>query len=191
VFNLGSLAFALAQQDRDRAKALLEESIALRTSLGYQNIFQLTQAVLTAASLEDWPLALDLAYEAVPQLHWIVNRPTLSGVLRVVARALAPNTPETSAIVQGAARHVAIAGSRRHADLQGSSQRSHPPTGTEPTDRQTGFLAELLRQTTTILVEALGPDRFHELRAQGEAMDEDRGVTSALDAIVRARAASV
>jgi predicted ATPase len=206
VFSLGSLAFALAQEDRGRAKALLQESIALRASLGYQNIFQLTQAVLTAASLEDWPLALDLGYEAVPQLHWVVNRPTLSGVMRVVARALAPNTPETSAIVQGAARHIATAGSRGHADLQSSPKRSHPPTGaattTDPAKAdppnneavgasgQTGFLAALLRQTTTILIETLGADRFHELRAQGEAMDEDRGVAFALDAIARARASS-
>jgi hypothetical protein len=256
VFNLGSLAFALAPKDRDRAKALLEESIALRAFLSYQNMFQLTQAVLTAASLEDWPLALDLAYQAVPQLHWVVNRPTLSGVLRVIARALAPIAPETSAIVQGAARHIASAGSQGHPDIQ--RRLSHPPTSAEPIDRapsqpaataatttsaltrnprlveriewdrempahnvdaegsdqarvsgyatspaktdpppskqavrasgQTGYLAELLRQTTTILIEALGADRFHELRAQGEAMDEDRSATFALDAIVRARA---
>ncbi len=53
-----------------------------------------------------------------------------------------------------------------------------------------GIILEWRRQTTGILREQLGEERFRWLRSQGEAMDDDQIVTVALDVIdkVRARA---
>ncbi len=51
------------------------------------------------------------------------------------------------------------------------------------------IIADLRRQTTAILRDALGDARLRELRSQGEAMDDDQIVVIALDAIARAQAA--
>ena len=47
-------------------------------------------------------------------------------------------------------------------------------------------MTELRRQTTTALRNALGEMRLHQLRAEGEAMDDAHAVAYALEAISRA-----
>jgi hypothetical protein len=39
------------------------------------------------------------------------------------------------------------------------------------------------RETTALLAQGLGEERLHELRARGEALDNDHAVAFALDAI--------
>jgi hypothetical protein len=45
-------------------------------------------------------------------------------------------------------------------------------------------------QTTALLVEALGSERLHELRARGESMTNDEAVAYAIAVISRASAGS-
>lgn len=49
------------------------------------------------------------------------------------------------------------------------------------------FVGELHQLTTDLLCDSLGEGRLRELRAQGEAMDDDAIVTYALDAIAKFR----
>jgi hypothetical protein len=48
------------------------------------------------------------------------------------------------------------------------------------------LVTELRRQTTAALRNAHGETRLHQLRAEGEAMDDDHAVAYALEAISRA-----
>jgi hypothetical protein len=57
-------------------------------------------------------------------------------------------------------------------------------------DRQvgdSGFITQLRRDTTGLLLERLGDTHLHELRAQGDAMDDDHAAVYALDTIARVR----
>jgi hypothetical protein len=58
------------------------------------------------------------------------------------------------------------------------------PAGAAPSSAS--FFSELRRQTTAALRNALGETRLHQLRAEGEAMDDDHAVAYALEAINRA-----
>ncbi|MFI5047960.1 MAG: ATP-binding protein, partial [Acidimicrobiia bacterium] len=180
VINLAALASALAERDPEQARALLRETIETRDRLGYENTQELAQGVLVAARLRDWPVALEFAARAVPHLHWVRDRPQLAGVLNVVARAVADHDPEAAAVLQGASRRLALA------DL--SMAAGPAPSPAAPgSGSGLGLVGELRRETTGMLDEALGSDRRRELRAEGEAMDEDQAVTYALDAIARAQ----
>ena len=95
------------------------------------------------------------------------------GVGNVVARAAAPVDAEAAAVLQGIAHHF-VAGDR-------AGRTSRPTAG------GTGVITQMRRTTTALLVDALGEARLHELRARGDAMDNDQAVAYALDAIARAR----
>ena len=178
--NLAALASALADSEPDQARALLHESIELRDRLGYQATQELAQGVLVAARVRDWPAALELATHAIPHLHWIGDRPQLAGVLNVVARAVADDDPEAAAVLQGAARRLALA------DL--STVPAPPPSAPAAgAAGGLGLVGELRRETAGLLDEALGSERRRQLRAVGEAMDEDQAAAYALDAIARSR----
>ena len=178
--NLNALASALAEREPERARSLLRESLELSAHLGYENANELANGVLVAARLRDWPIALELAARAVPHLHWVGDRPQFAGVLNIVARAVVADDPDAAAVLQGASRRLALA------DL--STAAGRPPPAPAPGGAGgLGLVGELRREATGILDEALGSERRRELRAVGEAMDEDQSVIYALDTIARSR----
>jgi hypothetical protein len=68
-----------------------------------------------------------------------------------------------------------------------------PPVTTPPGSAgrpvgDTGLITQLRRDTTGLLLERVGITRLHELRAQGDAMDDDQAAAYALDAIAKAQA---
>lgn len=188
VFNLCALAFGLSDDDPQRARALLREGIELRASLGYENSIEIAQAILVAARLEDWPLTLELASVAIPQLHWMDNRPQLAGIFNVVARSLASTAPEGAAMLQGAIRGLVRprGGDVSAPALATMSSRSETRNERRPSDG--GFVTELRRRTTELLTAVLGEQRLQGLRRDGEAMHEDDAVAYALQLIATARA---
>ena len=69
--SLNALAHALSDTAPDRARALLDEALALNTTLGYESWVELTVMTLAAARLADWPLTARVASRAIRHLHWI------------------------------------------------------------------------------------------------------------------------
>ena len=173
--SIADLANALAERDPDQARALLHEAIERRVSLGVEMAGDVTQNVLVAANLQDWPSALELAARAIPLLHWDSNRPLISGVLNVVARAVVDEDPESAAVIQGAARQLAL------------PLAAKPSTPSTTPGSGGGLIVEVRRDTTRRIDDALGGERRRQLRAEGDAMDEDQAVTYALDVIRASR----
>ena len=163
--NLVALAGALADRDPPRARALLAESVQMRATLDFEGVFVATntQGVLIAARIADWSLVLKLGPDAIQQLHWAGDRPFLAGILNVVARALAPNDPESAAVLQGAARRLVPA---VHAPRAQHSVSSSVISPGGPAPGPASFVTELRRQTTAILQGTLGEERLRQLRAE-------------------------
>jgi hypothetical protein len=181
--NLMALAGALADSDKERARDALRESVQLHDSLGFAGPQEVTQATLSAARIGDWDAVVELAPRSVRQLHWNGDRPQLAGILNVVARALVSTDVLAAAVLQGAARHLAVGAlATRSPSAAGTEDRPGParaPGGFS-------FLSELRRTTTTALRQAIDEEQLKRLRAEGEAMDEDRAIGYALDALTRA-----
>ncbi len=181
VMNLAAFAAALADEDPQRARALLRESIEIRTALGYEQTFEITQTVLVAARIGDWPLTLELASRSVRGLHWLGDQPLCAAILNVAARAITPSDPEAAAVLQGAARGLLgeLVGGASAVDtsVRAPDGPPAPPSG------DASFVTQLRRQTTGMLHNTLGEVRLRELRAEGAAMDFDHAVAYALGAI--------
>jgi hypothetical protein len=177
--NLSALAGALADRDPEQARALLHESVAVFRTLDYENVNDVTQAVLVGAYVRDWQVVLECAPHSIAHLHWLGDRPQLAGVLSITARAILESEPETSAILHGISRRLANAS----ATDRGLGAR---PAGGGTRGRE--FVGDLRRETSAQLDAMLGADRRLELRATGEAMDVDDGVAYALEQL---RAASL
>jgi predicted ATPase/class 3 adenylate cyclase len=182
--SLASLAGALVDVDPPRARALLHESIKLRSALDLEGPIFSTSAVVFAARTGDWTLALQLMERAIRYLHWGGERPWLSGVFNLLARAIAQSDATSAAVLQGAARRLAPTVTpppRSAADSTGSGVQvgSAGPTSAS-------FVTSQRRETTELLRQSLGEARRAELRAEGEAMDEDQAVAHALHAIAKA-----
>jgi hypothetical protein len=186
--NLAALAGALADRDPERAAALLHEDIERWASLDYENSTEITNATLISARMQDWPTALELAPRAIRHLHWTGDRPQLAGILNILARVLAPNDPESAAVIQGAARRIATTPSDESVPAPPGSvaPRVSPETGAAQASGTAGFLTELRRETTGLLITILGDERLRVLRAEGEAMDTDEVAANALAAAARA-----
>jgi hypothetical protein len=183
--NLVALAGALAERDPPRAKTLLAESLELHATLDFESPYAATQSTLIAARMADWPLVLKLATVAVRQLHWAGDRPYIGGILNLAARAIVPADPESAAVLQGAAHRLVPASA--FAGRSGEAARSSPSSPDSQGAITASFITELRRQTSQMLHEALDEARLRGLRAEGGAMDEDRAVAYALDAIDRAQ----
>ena len=182
---LVALAGALAGSDPARARAALDEGLRAEERFGSKGAPWATYSTLIAARLGDWPLVLRLSVDALRHLEWSGDR-GFTGIafINVVARAVAPRDPESAAVLQGAARRLAL----------GPTGGSSPGQmiGVDPTslarDRLAGpasFMADLRRQATAIVREAIGDHRLGELRAEGEAMDADDAVRYALKVVQR------
>jgi predicted ATPase len=181
--NLNALAGALAEQDPPRARRLLHESVEMQTRLGYEAWAVVGQSAIVAARLEDWPLTLRLAQSAIRHLHWMSDRPLLATMFNVVARALAPTDPDRAAMLLGAEQRL----------LPPEVQPNPTPvlittTTSSPPSTNSGFYTHTRQTTTGLLAHTLGEQRLHELRAEGEALDDDSSVAYALHATERALA---
>jgi predicted ATPase len=185
-WSLNGLALALADRDPDRARALLRESRDLGSTLGYENSQEVIQAVLVRARLGDWVEVLETAPAAVRYLHWNDNPFILAAVVNIVARALVDANPEAAAVLQGAARRMALSPTARVTGTGGKSG-SEPARSPNRPDTTAGLITVLRRQTTGLLTDTLGDRHLQELRAEGEAMDGDRAVAYVLAAIEQAR----
>src|SRR5262249_4359335 len=156
----------------------------LEARLDYEAWSELTQAALIAARLQQWDLALDLAARSIRYLHWMGTRPLLAAMFNIVARVLTPISVARAAVIQGAATTFAATTSAPPPQLPPPS----PSTAAgAPHPGATSFVTDLRRETTGLLIDALGEPRLHELRAQGQAMSTDDAVAYALDAVTRAR----
>jgi len=184
--NLTALAAALVDEDPLQARATLHESIEHRNKLGYENVDEITQAVLISARLQDWPTTLVMAAPSIRHLHWQGQSPLLAAVINVTARALATDLPETAAILQGAARQLlpTIRPPVDTAPQNGVSTESSTPSSR--TGAAHDFVTDLRRETTVLLRNALTDARLRELRTQGENMSPDDAIAYTLDAIARA-----
>jgi predicted ATPase len=181
VMCLGALANALADRDPKRARALLREGLDISATVHHESTVQLTQAVLVAAHLGDTHLTLELAARDVPRLHWNGHGPQLAGILNVVAWAAAGADPDAAAVLQGAARRLALA-----TVLVPERSSSEPASQARPdTGSAGGLISELRREATCRLSERLGEVRLRERRADGEAMGTDQAVAYALIVIDR------
>jgi tetratricopeptide (TPR) repeat protein len=182
--SLIALAGALAEHEPQRARALLAESLELQATIEVQSEREVTSAALIAARIADWPLVLTLAPGAIGGLHWAGDRPYLSGIFNVVARAIASGEPESAAILQGAALRLVPAAATVPRCIEVAAANAVSPTSAAPSSAS--FLTELRRQTTAALRNTLGDALMHQLRAEGESMDDDHAVAHALEAISRA-----
>jgi predicted ATPase len=180
-FCLVSLAGAVAQSEPVQARTLLEEALAMRDSLDIEADDEVTQATLIAARMGDWPLTLQLADPSIRHLQWAGVQPYLTGVLNVVARALAATDLEAAARLQSAARRLAPHPATGHTTTADRSNRN------SPAGSGTSLITELRRQTSALLHDALDERRLRQLRAEGEAMNSDQAAAYALEAIRRAR----
>ena len=169
-----ALAQALAPDDPDRARDLLDDSVELAATLGYERPMDLNATVFAAARLAAWPATLQATSRT---LHYqlrsgLTTGPTiLAGMLNLAARGLAEHRPEPAAVIQGTVGVVLRRGTRPAPD-------SGPVVSAQP-DTVMAFVAETRHDATELIVAALGEPRMRELRAQGAAMTEDQGYTYA------------
>jgi hypothetical protein len=183
---LVALAGTLAQAEPVQARRLLEEALAVRESLDIETASEVTQATLICANIGDWSLALQLSDRSIRHLQWGGEWPWLAGIFNIVARALVDTDLETAARLQGAARQLAV---HVAAVPPGSTTEAGVSSPGQPS---AGFsmIADLRRQTSQLLHNALDEGRLQQLRAEGEAMDSDQAAAYALDAIRRAQQAT-
>jgi predicted ATPase len=186
--NLAALAGALVDTDPRQARVLLSESVKLRSALGLEGPIFSTEAALLAARTRDWALALQLMDRAIRYLHWGGERPWLSGILNLAARAIAPRDAATAAVLQGAARRLVATASPPSQSTASSITSEVQVAGAARAGAS--FVTMQRRETTELLRQSLGQVRLAELRAEGEAMDEDQAVAYALHAIAVALAES-
>jgi hypothetical protein len=175
------LGNALADTDPDQARACLDESLDRSAALGYENTNTLGLAFVLVSRLDDAPATLGVAGTTIRQLHWARQPVWLYAMLNVVARALVTTRPDAAAIIQGAARAITLK------TLETPINSNANPTRPGPTSRTAGGLfVEVRREATRLLAAALGEERLRHLRAEGEAMDDDRAVAYTLDQIAKA-----
>ncbi len=172
---LVALAQALSRQDSERASALLSE--AAHHDLDYEAYSELIRVTLAAAMIRDWPLTARCATRSIPHAHWMNHQPYLHGVSTVSARALAETDSEAAATIQGAA-HALLAIS---APTTTTATTDAPPVPARGGSADTGgLIVDTRRETTRLLVEALGEERLGALRDHGTAMDTDTAVAYTL-----------
>ena len=170
--NLVALAQALSRREPERARVLLEEAAHTDYSEYYGSLVQLTVA---AAMTRDWPLAARFAARSIPLIHWINHRPYLFGILTISARVLSAADPEAAATIQGAAHTLTMSS----APTTMAVEAPEPPPSGRPQNRP-GLFVETRRETTEILVQAIGDERLRALREPGAALDTDSAVAYTL-----------
>jgi hypothetical protein len=130
-------------------------------------------AVLCAARLEEWPTTLRIAGRLLHHhsRSGALGLHLLAMTLNLAARGLAEHQPEPAAIVQGTVGTVVRRLAPDVATPVSGGASSHNDVA--------AYVAELRRDTTQLLTDALGDARLRELRAQAAAMDEMQACTYA------------
>jgi predicted ATPase/class 3 adenylate cyclase len=177
VISLNAMAMTLAESDpnrakavlRDRAKAVLRESVVLASTPGSEVATGFLMASLVATRLGEWKVALALAARTMVLWRWVQTVMAAGPSLGVCARALAEDEPEVAGVLRGAA----YAAYRR-----GSTGQSTPDTAEH--HPAVNYLLEALREAGEIIATAVGEERRQQLRAQGAAMNLDEAVSYAL-----------
>jgi len=169
-FNLRALAVALAASDPQRAADFLAEADTVAPS----NAVSLAFAVFIATRLADWPSALRAADRILDRDRRSGDTPlvNLSASFNVVARALADTQPGPAAVLQGIVRRLAGRPSR-------DAVTPTPPVGATELNSLIELFIQIRRDTSALLVDALGEAQMRELRAQGEAMDREQAAAYA------------
>jgi predicted ATPase/DNA-binding SARP family transcriptional activator len=175
-----SLGIALAETDPDQARACLDESLERGAALGYENANNLGLALVLVSRLGDASGTLEIASRTIRELNWARQPVWLTACLNLVAHALAPTRPEGAAIISGAARALALRTIGRPID-----QPNRTPPGPTPGTND-GYFVKAGRETKRVLAVALGEERLTQLRAEGEAMDDDHAVAYTVDQIAKA-----
>jgi predicted ATPase len=179
------LGIAVADTNPDQARACLNESLDRSAALGYENANNLGLTFVLVSRLDDAPAVLGVAGATIRQLHWARQPVWLAASLDLIARALVTTRPDAAAIIQGAGRARTLDIFEKTVDPQAN------PTRSGPTPRTTrGYFVEVRRETTGLLAAELGAERLSQLRAEGEAMDDDSAVVYTLDQIAKALTAS-
>ena len=119
----------------------------------------------------------------IPLLHWASDRPQISGVLNVVARAIVDQDPESAAVIQGAARQLAVPLAPEHRNSEGATSAQGQRPAVDDARFPGGLIVDVRRETTLRIDDALGTERRQQLRTVGDAMDEDQAVTYTLSRI--------
>ena len=111
VISLNSKAMTLAERDpnrakavlRDRAKAVLSESVVLASTPGQEVATGFLMAALVATRLGEWKVALALSARTMVLWRWVQTVMAAGPSLGVCARALAEDQPEVAGVLRGAA----------------------------------------------------------------------------------------
>src|SRR5262249_10498167 len=114
----------------------------------------------------DWHLTARLAGPTIRSLHWANSWAMLAGIFNVSARALCETDPKAAAMIQGAARSLALA----------ITPASSADSTSSSTDNPAALIIETRRATTRLLNEALGNDLLRELRERGAALHRDDAI---------------
>ena len=177
---------ALSREEPERARILLDE--ASHPDRDYDAYTELVQMTLAASIIRDWPRTARFATRSIPHAHWLNHRPYLHAILTAAARALADTDPEAAATIQGAAHTVRAIHAPTTTTTVTTATGPAPSTPTRgATPDRPGLIVETRRETTRLLVEALGDERLHAVRDHGAAMDTDTAVAytlSRLDAFL-------
>ena len=177
VISLNSMAMTLAERDpsrakavlRDRAKAVLRESVVLASTPGQEVATGFLMAALVATRLGDWQVALALSGRTMVLWRWVQTVMAAAPSLAVCARALAEDRPEVAGVLRGAAYAAYRRGSTGQSDP--ARQQGNPGVN---------YLLGALREAGDIVAAALGEERRQQLRVEGAAMALDEAVTYAL-----------
>ena len=172
---LVALAQALSRQDPERAGALLGE--AAHHDVDYESYSEIIRITLAAAMIRDWPLTARFATRSIPHAHWMNHRPYLHGLFSVSARAVADSDPEGAASIQGAAYALITIHAPTTTTATTDASPAPAPGGSADTG---GLIVDTRRETTRLLVEALGDEQLRALRDHGAAMDTDTAVAYTL-----------
>jgi hypothetical protein len=174
-FNLIALSGALADRDPEQGRALLDESIRMMATFeGVRHTYMRHTALLVAARLGAWDRVPELAAPSIRDYLWNGETVRLGGVLTVLIPAILSHDPECAARLHGAARRLVTAGRQRPTGQHPTPTppRSAPSDGPPTPNRD--LVSQLRRQTTARLHHSLSDARVRELRAEGEALDDDR-----------------
>ncbi|HEX5587923.1 MAG TPA: hypothetical protein VFZ17_11495, partial [Acidimicrobiia bacterium] len=172
--NLVALGQALAPDDPDEARVLLDETMQHETAPAYEHPSLLASIAFAAALVAAWRTALRATSRAMHhQLRSgrAVPPLILGGIVNLAARGLAERLPEAAAVLQGA---VVVVFQRVTPSIEGAT------TGTTAQPSTIAdFMAGVRRDTTQLLIETLGEARVRELRAQGAVKTEDQALVYA------------
>jgi hypothetical protein len=171
VMSLNALALVIAQDDPERARILLFESLERATSPGEEVSSGMLTACLVAGRLRDWDLTLTLTVRTMQLWRSYLAPLQTAPCLALCARAFAQTRAEAAGVVNGAA----IAAFRALGGMPRSAMR--PPTAV---DRSKNFVHAAMRETSDLVAATLGDQRMRALRAEGTAMSVDEAVAFAL-----------